>query len=1514
MFQIAAKGLITKLPHDESVSAVDIYVPADGLSPPLVVTACNNGKVTVWDLSSAKIVFELYDEDHEDWILALGVFTPIEGSTLPPMVIAGCYDGASLVYNLTNGKKLGELDDEHNDYIAAIAVFSPRKGDHCAPFVVTGSADRTAIVWSLKTLEKLYHLKDEHDDTICNIAIYVPPKGSGQDPQILTGSEDESVVVWDFKNEKPISTIRDEMKDSSSMNAIAVYAAPDESAGPIVITGNEGGHVYIWDLATGALLRSMKEQHQDGIFSVVVFAPTDDHSSPFFVTGSADGTAVVWDLYSGAVLRVLRGVHDQAINAVALYAPPKDNGLPYIVTGGDDDCAVLWNLNAAQMQSSIEGGHAGAVTCVAAYLSPNPNSQPCMLSGSEDGALIVWELKSGKKVRVLDVGQGEAVTCLTVFCAEDNSSPLALVGVEDSDSITVWDLVLFKKLRTLNGHTNPVTSLAVYASGALLLSGGQDNTAIVWNIRSGKKLREWKEHTDRITAVAVHVPATKDAQPWALTASTDNTVVICLLNSGKRVGALLNGHQDGINTLAVLPVERDEASSLILTGCCSEMTIVIWSAASFMSLRKIITDCEIHALAVHIPQDNLNDAVVIACAFSGTLSVWNVNTGAAVRSFDTESCHTDQVRSICVYAPASGSALVVSGSDDKSVIVWNYRTGERHLAVDGGHAETITSLAVVGSLDDSVPALLVTASLDRLCIVWDINTNKKIRTLENAANDIHCVVVYSPDEAEDEPIQASLVVAGSASGAIDLWDLHSGVGAGAIQTGEESPVKALALFVDIRSGKPVPMLVSGAGTGSTRVFTLQDQKQSKHFSDGHSAAITSIVAKVRETFVWIVTGSEDATIVVRDFDSGTILRKLSGVHSESVTSLALFIPTDKANAAPILLSGSEDCTAVAWDLRTGEVRKEFKGQHTAAITSVSIQDQGGVPLAVTGGSDGSVVVWNLYTGHKVRKLEGNGSVSALAVCHSTQSSTSSVLFVANGERVDVWADCLLGDDYRPFPRTIQQLLEHDLVQTSAQGHRSWSRIQQAAAHYGDAFWLENYHLFTQMFSRVPAIRDAFFKMFKDKLHLVIHLLPGTVHKGKLKSLLEICIDDNLPVRRIFLDAWVAALNSPCEDYLNQAFHPSTFFDQEVLYKLADRFPTEFIEFICRLQLVKSSALVNKSCASYNLHRGIVIEGMPAMLSVDMWTTIAGYYCSKNAPTIGPQANQPVTPMMVPLIGAADMKMLNAYVNTSNAVGSLDIFESEVGVTAFKYAWFSFGLKIHVMTTLRYFLFIVVFTTSVFTFDRLQRSSLLSVSFWAWFQQALVLAGVLYYIVDESRQFWSENKDRVKEIKQRLLDSKEREKEKRRLKTAEDERESKYTAGQHRNQFLTAKSIKAAPVTRATLRQYAGALYCFHSCRLTLMELLPTPRKFANLVGTLVDTVVQWWTDSIMNLIVLHFAGFWNMIDLSVLGLVSAGTIVRIISNEETDTSRCILSVACVMVWFKVLNFMRPFKHSGPLSK
>ncbi len=64
----------------------------------------------------------------------------------------------------------------------------------------------------------------------------------------------------------------------------------------------------------------------------------------------------------------------------------------------------------------------------------------------------------------------------------------------------------------------------------------------------------------------------------------------------------------------------------------------------------------------------------------------------------------------------------------------------------------------------------------------------------------------------------------------------------------------------------------------------------------------------------------------------------------------------------------------------------------------------------------------------------------------------------------------------------------------------------------------------------------------------------------------------------------------------------------------------------------------------------------------------------------------------------------------------------------------------------------------------------------------------------------------------------------------------------------------------------------------------------------------------------HLSEFWNLLDMLVIVLVFAGTILRCAYQGETNRSRCVLAVASVFAWFKLLYFMRPFKSSGLLGK
>ena len=64
----------------------------------------------------------------------------------------------------------------------------------------------------------------------------------------------------------------------------------------------------------------------------------------------------------------------------------------------------------------------------------------------------------------------------------------------------------------------------------------------------------------------------------------------------------------------------------------------------------------------------------------------------------------------------------------------------------------------------------------------------------------------------------------------------------------------------------------------------------------------------------------------------------------------------------------------------------------------------------------------------------------------------------------------------------------------------------------------------------------------------------------------------------------------------------------------------------------------------------------------------------------------------------------------------------------------------------------------------------------------------------------------------------------------------------------------------------------------------------------------------------YITDFWNLVDVCVIVSAVIGVSVRLHENEDTPLSRPVLALASVLVWFKILYFMRPFQASGPLGK
>ncbi|MGB8298271.1 MAG: WD40 repeat domain-containing protein, partial [Polyangia bacterium] len=101
------------------------------------------------------------------------------------------------------------------------------------------------------------------------------------------------------------------------------------------------------------------------------------------VTGSADKTLRVWDLDTGACLRTLKG-HTWSVNSVALHADGRR-----AVTGSDDDTVRVWDLDTGACLRTLQG-HTGWVKSVVLHADGRR-----AVTGSADKTLRVWDLDTG---------------------------------------------------------------------------------------------------------------------------------------------------------------------------------------------------------------------------------------------------------------------------------------------------------------------------------------------------------------------------------------------------------------------------------------------------------------------------------------------------------------------------------------------------------------------------------------------------------------------------------------------------------------------------------------------------------------------------------------------------------------------------------------------------------------------------------------------------------------------------------------------------------------------------------------------------------------------------------------------------------------------------------------------------------------------------------------------------------------------------------------------------------------
>ncbi len=194
----------------------------------------------------------------------------------------------------------------------------------------------------------------------------------------------------------------------------------------------------------------------------------------------------------------------------------------------------------------------------------------------------------------------------------------------------------------------------------------------------------------------------------------------------------------------------------------------------------------------------------------------------------------------------------------------------------------------------------------------------------------------------------SRVVAGTASGDVQVWDLTSGELRHSL-VGHEEPVRAVVAAADGSRAASV------SADGSLRGWDL-DTGEAVGVVEGPTTQ--EPVVTISRDGRWAAAAHGDMSARIWALDDSRLAASCFG-HRGGITGLA-FAPDGS------LVSGAEDNTVRVWDPRTGLERTMMLG-HWRKVCSLDLDETG---RAVSVGGDFTVRVWDLAAATELRSLGG----------------------------------------------------------------------------------------------------------------------------------------------------------------------------------------------------------------------------------------------------------------------------------------------------------------------------------------------------------------------------------------------------------------------------------------------------------------------------------------------------------------------------------------------------------------
>ncbi|MER5348155.1 caspase family protein [Streptomyces mirabilis] len=494
---------------------------------------------------------------------------------------------------------------------------------------------------------------------------------------------------------------------------------------------------------------------------------------------------------------------------------------------------------------------------------------------------------------------------------------------------------------TLIGHGDQVGAVACTTLDGkpVAVTGSSDSTVCVWDLASGRRIgTPLVGHPGRVYAVAC---TALEGRPVAVAGGMDGTLVVWDLASGRQIGnpPIGNSRRVGAVTCTTLG-----GKPVAVTGS-GDGTVCVWDLASG---RRIGTPLVGHHGSVYAVACTALEGrpVAVAGGMDGTVYVWDLASGRPIGNPLTG--HHGPVNAVAC-TTLDGKPVAVTGSKDGTARVWDLASG-RQIGSPLIRDDAVCAVACT-TLDGKPVA--VTGGLEGTVYVWDLIQN--LPTTQRMSGHSHPVYSVACTTLDGKAV----AVTGSMDRTVCVWDLASGRQIGNPLTGHRGPVYAVACTT--LDGKAVA--VTGSMDRTVCVWDLASGRQIGNPLIGDDA-VCAVACTTLDGKPVAVTGGLDGAVYVWDLASGRQIGNPLTGHHGPVDAVACTTLDGK----PVAVTGSVNRTLCVWDLASGRsIGNPLTGHH-GPVSPVACTTLDGKPLAVTGGGDGTGCIWDLRAREPLQDL------------------------------------------------------------------------------------------------------------------------------------------------------------------------------------------------------------------------------------------------------------------------------------------------------------------------------------------------------------------------------------------------------------------------------------------------------------------------------------------------------------------------------------------------------------------